>query len=262
MKNKNFVGTVKIKNSKIFINTNKGIGYDKVLIALKDMIEYFCNKYKINNLSKDDMRQYIIMFVLESLSKYKSNKNTKLSTFVQMNVTRLLINFILNENKKANNATFLNLETFRVTCGCKNKYILTSEEIKSKLCDYCSKPLSLFKSHRISLSPISFSSPIHANISQTNGNILTIEDTISTENAEMLFLFNKSYIDDKKIITKYDLNKWLKSKNPKIKYIINEILNNDESILQIAKKMGVSHTWVKNKLLSSAKDKKLLEILK
>lgn len=115
-----FSGVIRIKNKDININTKTGLGYDKVICELKDMINYLSNKFNLESFTKEDNKQNIILKILEGIPKFHPHKEMQLSTFLQMRISRKLINETRDANIYKRNATLLNVHNFSYKCECGN----------------------------------------------------------------------------------------------------------------------------------------------
>ena len=82
-----FVGNAMVYDQSIYIDTRDGTGYDKVIEKLGALIYKFSNKYHFNNNSFEDTKHDVIIHILEGIPKYNSNRNAKLSTFLEMRVS-------------------------------------------------------------------------------------------------------------------------------------------------------------------------------
>lgn len=103
----NFSGPVTVYNKSIFINIDSGEGFHKVFKHMKGAIHHFTKiGIKIyKNVSFEDVRQEICLFMLEGIVKYNPEKNTALSTFLHKYIHNKLIDKI-REKKDLTN--FLN----------------------------------------------------------------------------------------------------------------------------------------------------------
>ena len=139
-----FCGTVRLYDVDIYIDTRTGNGYDEVIRKLNPLIHKFMAKFHFNGNSAGDTRHDIIVHILEGIPKYNPNKNTKLSTFIEMRVNRRLINELRDKSRISKNATYLNIGTFHVVCQCGNDFIATinNGELSQTICQECGRSLA------------------------------------------------------------------------------------------------------------------------
>ena len=257
-----FKGFVEISNSNIYIDTRTGKGYSEAIKKFDKLINYFANKYHFSGFTFEDNKQHIIMHILESIPKFDPRKKVKLSTFIQVCVSRKLINEIRNENVKTKNATTLNIYSFAHTCKCgySETFTLNKGQKCDKKCFRCGSLLKEGKQTSINFSEIPVGCHMYGVVSgNTEGTNCDFVDSIeySTDN-QFLRAQNYTYSVDDYTIYKYDLKKWLKNEDPLLVKIINLVYYNNYSIKSAAKRVGISGAWAHIKL-KKLKDKHIVK---
>src|SRR5271169_3035249 len=85
-----FRGLVRLYDEDIYIDTRTGKGYDEVIKKLSALVRKFMSRFHFNGNSSADTKHDIIVHILEGIPKYNPDRNTKLSTFIEMRVGRRL----------------------------------------------------------------------------------------------------------------------------------------------------------------------------
>ena len=134
-----FCGPVDVLNEKIFIDTTTMSGVDKLLKKLDSMISFLANKFMPKDLDINDKKQDVIVLMLESLPKYDPRKEVKLSSFLQLVVTRKLIKLIREIKSIRKNATTLKTNNYKIKCNCGHLFddIISEDDIKTIKCVKC-----------------------------------------------------------------------------------------------------------------------------
>jgi RNA polymerase sigma factor (sigma-70 family) len=133
-----FTGEVEIKGKQVFLDTRTGQGYDTVVTLLKDLPSYLASKFNLDGFQLEDKKQHVLLHLIESIPKYNPTKDAKLATFLQMRISRLLLNDVRDANRFKNNATTLNSMMFSYRCECGN--LTTAENNQITECPSCKKP--------------------------------------------------------------------------------------------------------------------------
>lgn len=241
-----FAGLVEVYDEQIYVSTLTGEGYEKVIKKLDKLINYLAIKYRFNGFTFEDGRQHVVVHILEGIPKFDPRKGVKLSTFIQMMVSRKLMNELRNDSKTARNATFLNVRTYSCLCQCGYTTTITmapSSDV-SETCNQCGHSLSE-ATRTIPTNP--------AEISLDRGvykdKFSNTEDSPELpEDNELARMYNdKSSLDDT-IITSCDIQKWLSSEEPMVTKLIELICFHDYSLKAAADQIGISRAWADIKL--------------
>ena len=260
-KNKSsFAGIVDVYDEKIYIDTDSGEGYDKVIIKLDKLINFLAVKYRFHGFTFEDGRQHVTMHILEGIPKFDPTKGVKLSTFLQMMVARRLINELRNESKSSKNATFLNVRSYSCICSCgyNNTITISADDDIGGRCDRCQTSLS--KARRIiHVNPTEISLDEHLKGRLRRHQGVSCADTdifnheFSDRNDFMQSFNEKSTLDDGVIIS-HDIQKWLATEDPMVVKLIELICMHDYSLKAAADEVGISRAWADVKL-KQLKDK-------
>lgn len=235
-----FAGPVKVFKKDVYVNTKTGVGYDKVIKELGNLINFIAHKYHFDGFAVEDTKQHIIVHILEGIPKFDPRKNVKLSTFIQMRVTRRLINEIRNDAKRNKNATMLNVYSYTFSCVCDNTEvaILGAKEKIEKECSHCGKLMTSAKRNAIQPCEIPINNLIYGN-----------NQSIDIDDQNGLFKSSThQYPLDEAVTYSYDLNKWLEKEDPAMAKIIELMCIHDYSINEAARKVGMSGAWANLKL--------------
>lgn len=249
-----FAGRVTLYDSEIYVDTRDGTGYDMVLEKFKPLIYKFSMKYHFNGNSIEDTKQDIAVLILEGIPKYNPDKNTKLSTFIEMRVGRRLINEIRNKSRISRNATFLNVGAFSIECDCGFKFfaVLDGANTAGVTCKKCGKLVN----ESIQKTPL--------NMPEVNSSKLSpnrfYEDYFDSPNDFSRILDGESCID-KDVIFMHDMRKWLENEDPRVVKIIELYCFHDYSIKAASEAVGLSGAGGNMKLKELAKNRKVREIL-
>jgi RNA polymerase sigma factor (sigma-70 family) len=243
-----FAGTVLLYDSEIYINTESGEGYKEVINKLEPLILKLACRYHINGNLFEDTKHDIIVHILEGIPKYNPEKNTKLSTFIEMRVNRRLINDIRDKNRISKNATYLNIGIFNISCKCGYSFIDKFGNGYETKCPKCNTiigdgnkktPMVMSEVNESSLMPGTRDNTLEFKDFTMNNNITNIDDNI-------IFIC--------------DINKWLKNKDPRLIRIIELIYFNDYSIKAAAEEVGLSSAGANIKLKELSKNKQVREL--
>lgn len=252
-----FSGIVDVNDSKIYVNTASGKGYDKVVKKLKKLVDYLANKYHVKGNSIEDNRQNIMLHILEGIPKYDPEKNTKLSTFLQMRVERRLINDIRNENRLCKNATALNTQFYMISCQCGNEYVLSEScnaELSKHSCSHCGRTANGQRVIMLGNNEVSLDSLLDSEGFNSHS-----EPDIAPGDIDVL---NQRYkpLDDS-VITMHDIGKWLKDEDPRVVKIIELVCFEDYSVSNAAKQVGLTGAGASLKLKNLKNNEFVREIL-
>lgn len=249
-----FAGTVVLYNSKIYVDTRDGTGYDKIIEKLGALIYRLALKYRFNGNTFEDTRHDIIVHILEGIPKYNPDKNTKLSTFLEMRVNRRLINKLRDCSRISRNATFLNVGTYQITCECGINVIaiFNGKNGYEKDCQKCGKALS----EAIKQIPLNTPEVNESMLSQNR-----FYEDFSDIHTDFGTFLNETISIDDEVIFMHDMQNWLCEEDPRVVKIIELYCLHDYSIKAAAKKVGLSSAGGNMKLKELAKNPQVREIL-
>lgn len=258
-----FAGKVIVFKKELFIDTQDGTGYNELLVILKAYIDGLTNKYNFADIgyTKEDVRQHIIMRLLETARKYNPTYGATLSSFLFVSVERIIINELTSKGMEKRNPTVLKTMLYRVICKCGVKEVVAAnkdEDIYEKLCDWCGDTFECATIY-----------PINAPPKKINDKGQEYDLDFSRLNPEELFSHNSFYIPlllgeenntDDSAISKCDIEKWLDGEDEKTKRLVELVCLDDYSIMDAAKQVGISHMGAYNKLKRLKRKKIVREI--
>ncbi len=246
-----FSGVVAVYDSEIYVDTRSGVGYDEVIKKLNPLIYKFTKKYYMSKKDLvEDIKQDIVLIILDGIKKFNPEKETKLSTFIEMYVNQKLIKKVRDNNRDFRSATSLNISKYKIICRCgfRDTVSLSPQDIKDYCCSVCGKKIEKIP-RRISVGDINasdLSSPLSS-------------DQSSNPPLDMDIFQEKK--DDSDICFANDLQNWVSDKDEKLAKIISLYCFNDYSITAASKLVGITSQGGNGKLKDLKKNKKLLEIL-
>jgi DNA-directed RNA polymerase sigma subunit (sigma70/sigma32) len=261
-KQNSFAGTVDVYDEKIYIDTDSGEGYDKVITKLDKLINFLAVKYRFHGFTFEDGRQHVTMHILEGIPKFDPSKGVKLSTFIQMMVSRRLINELRNESKSSRNATFLNVRSYSCICSCgyNNNITISADDDIGGHCDRCRAHLSGAR-RVISVNPSEISLDEHLKNMRHPDRGIADADVFTSEMSDrndfMQTCDEKSTLDEN-VIMSYDVQKWLATEDPLVVRLIELICIRDYSLKAAADEVGISRAWADVKL-KQLKDKHIVK---
>jgi RNA polymerase sigma factor (sigma-70 family) len=253
-----FIGEVEIYNEKIYIDTRNGLGYSKLLQKFEKFINYMALKYDIIGQDSEDMRQNMIVYILEGILKYDPTRGTKLSTFLQMRINRRLINEIRNQNLDSRNPTILRTTLYSVNCSCGNHFTMSlgkDDDIKDYQCFECKNLLEDARIYAINKPPVFLDS-------MKIPNDKTIDDVLSDTNSDLCLVSGVKRGFDEEIESKHDLQKVFSKQDKKFQQILHTICFEDKSIQHAAQEAGMSCSGATNKIKKLRRNKTLSDILR
>ena len=233
-----FAGPVKVRNQDVLIDTRTGLGYDKVIDILGDMIGFLACKFDFDGFTSEDNKQHVVLRILEGIPKFNPNKDTQLSTFLQMRISRLLINEIRNANRFCRNATSLNVKAYSYRCACGHTFYANKSD-KIDCCDSCQLPIDKSKRHWIHKSTVSLDELSDGYIGQ-----------------------HSRALDTNKKVEELDLLSCIKDESDEIKEIVCLLYFEGQTIKDISEKLGLSATSIYNKIKSLKYSHKLNELMR
>ena len=240
-----FAGHIAVYDESLYVNTRSGKGYDKLLTKLDKFISYLAAKYNFKGFSFEDNRQQIALHILEGISKFNPQKGTKFSSFIQMRVSRRLINDIRDEHRYSKDATILNVRsyTYVCSCNCRTTVSIPVGKETNESCVNCSRLLRDAKrtssnAHELPIGAFQFKSK-HSRGVKKNQNHVFHNFDFSPEN-DLLQIINYRPSPAKAVISAHDIQKWLKSEDPSLAKIINLMYTCDYTIKDAAQEVGMT----------------------
>jgi RNA polymerase sigma factor (sigma-70 family) len=210
----NFVGNAVIYDELIFVDTNTGKGYDKIIKKMDGFINWYSSKIRLSGFEREDIKQLIIAIILDGVRRYDPKYNIKLSTFLYVHIKNRMASRIKEENRLSLNATHNEL-SYRFICQCGN--IMRAPKNDNTQCDHClsyinnswdvrlecSKPISLdslISGENEYNNEYEFSYDGYSNVEQAEKkmdfrNIIKNEDKITRKIAEMVYFYDCSITD-------------------------------------------------------------------
>lgn len=243
-----FAGIVELYDLKVYIDTRDGTGYDMVIDKLKPLICKFAMKYRLSGNTFEDTRHDIIVHILEGIPKYDSQKNTKLSTFIEMRINRRMINELRNRSRISRNATYLNVGIYNVSCDCGNSFIVKVDQLTARTCIECGMSIQDIKKK------------VPVNTPEINESILAPSSLYENCNGSLAPIHNKKEVVDDGVIFTHDMQNWLKNEDPRVVKIVELIYFRDYSIKAAAEEVGLSGAGANMKLKELSKNKIVREL--
>jgi RNA polymerase sigma factor (sigma-70 family) len=247
-----FAGDVTLYNVSVYMNTKTGEGYGEVIKQLNKFVVYLSSRYRLEGFSFEDIKQHIIVHILECLPKYDPRRNTKLSTFIQTCVSRRLINEIRNQGRLYHNATVLNICSYNIECpNCGACFTLTAnidDNIEDFVCDACHKQFGQTKLTRVSKPELSLESVFDSK--QRADENVSCKCGCSSD-MEMSTIYDVQKPLDEDVINKCDIEALLEDlriKDPCTAKLIELHCFKDYSVHDAAKEVGISGMGARNKL--------------
>jgi len=247
-----FAGLAAVYDSKIYIDTRDGTGYEAVINKLRPLICKFALKYRFNGNSFDDTRQDVIVHILEGIPQYNPNRNMKLSSFLQMRIGRRLINELRNKSRSARNATFLNIRTYNITCNCGYTFVETMSKEEVRHCPECDSPVN-YKTKNVPINMFEVSESMISYLEEDldSDTYINMQDPIISDKIKPL---------DEEVIHMYDMEKWLEDEDPRVVKALELMYFHDYSISAAAKEVNLTGTGLSMKF-KDLKNKKIVREL-
>jgi RNA polymerase sigma factor (sigma-70 family) len=104
MNEKMFVGYADLYDEKMFIDTNEGVGVDRVLKKIDPLICKMASSTYIDGFSFQDIKQELSVIAIDGIRAYDPSKKVKMSTFLHIHLRNKLISKLRSENKMSNDA--------------------------------------------------------------------------------------------------------------------------------------------------------------
>jgi len=231
-----FAGTVTLYDSDIYIDTRDGTGYKEVIEKLKPLIHKLATKYHFNGNSFEDTKQDVVVHILEGIPKYNPDKNTKLSTFIEMRVNRRLINDIRDRSRISRNATFLNVGIYSVTCECGRNFIVKLGKECQRRCAECGKLID------------ELTKKIPVNTPEISESMLSPSGLYDNQPEYHEIVGDETKLLDDEVIFMKDMAAWLQDEDPRIVKAIELLYFHDYTKSAAARAVGLTPTGLSIKL--------------
>lgn len=216
-----FIGKAFVYDDEVFVDTTTGKGYDQVIEKMKEYVNWYSGKVNLLGFDKDDIKQLIVVYLLDGIRRYDPNYKIKLSTFLCVHVKNRMISRIKDDMRESKNATH-NEQLFRFKCECGFSFTTTKQEGMNSECIQCKKKVS--KSWDIKV--------------EHNSALLTDATYLLGDAGD-----NRDINHDKETIQKIenalDISALLK-KEDHITRSIGELMLKDYSITDIAKELNIT----------------------
>lgn len=260
-----FAGYIKVYDKSIYVDTRDGTGYNDIIENLGKFVNHLSTKYHFDGFSFEDIKQHILVYILESIPKYDPRRNTKLSTFIQTCVNRKMINELRDRSRMSRNATTLNLHYYSIWCSkCKNNFdiaVETKDDIDEHVCIVCGNKMDSdcampYNKQEISLEYI-------LSYKYDSDSFMEVANNQKVVGENMSSLYNLQKSADEEIIEKYDLESLLNDlneKDPCVAKLIELHCFKGYSIKDAAKEVGLSGMGASLKLKNLKRKLKVKEI--
>lgn len=242
-----FVGKAYVYDEEIYINTNTGDGYDRVVEKMKDFIEWYASRIRLSGFDKEDIKQLMYMILLDGIRRYNPEKHIKLSSFLYTHIKNRIATRIKEENRQSLNATY-NESFYKFVCPCGTSFIATKKDGMTINCGNCKRKINdEWKIRLKQFKPISLDMLVMSKNEE--------EDKIYGRELDNGFFENNTKNLNDMIENVKDLDVLLKNENPLTRKIAELIYYKDYSITDIAQESGLS-CWAVSLRLKKLKQKK------
>lgn len=249
----NFIGKALVYDEEIFINTCTGHGYDAVIKKMKNYIDWYSCKIRLAGFEREDIKQLIILMLLDGIRRYNPKLNIKLSTFLYVHIKNRMISRIKEETRQSLNATY-NEPFYKFICICGHTFVAYKEEGKYAHCVMCKHKVDNTWTVR----------PEHVNAVSLDAILTSTND--DERHSDSSFVFNSNTnnnlidffgkIDTMENVEKVlDFSSVLRYEDDITRKIADLIYNKDYSITDAANEVGLT-CWAASLRLKHLKNKK------
>jgi len=235
-KSTGFSGTIALYDSEVYVDTRDGTGYKEVIEKLQPLIHKLASRYHFNGNSIEDTRHDVIVHILEGIPKYNPDRNTKLSTFLEMRVNRRLINDIRNKSRISRNATYLNIGLYSITCKCGHNCITKMDEKFEFNCPECDSIIN------------QESKKVPVNIPEVGESMLCSYEGYGGYNEYHNVAGEDCKPVDDEVIFMHDMASWLKEEDERVVKAIELIYFHDYTKSAAAREVGLTSNGLGLKL--------------
>lgn len=246
-----FVGKALIYDQEIFINTFTGEGYDKVIETMTDYINWYSGKIRLAGFDREDIKQLIVVILLDGIRRYNPQLKIKLSTFLYVHIRNRIISRIKEETRQSLNATY-NAPSFKFICPCGASFSSNKEEAKH--CIKCQTPVNSTWTIRAEhCEPISLDG-IMSSMNDDESSDKASRVHYNGRNNSLIDFFGKvESVDD--VDRELDFSSVLNGEDEVTRKIAELMYNEDYSITDAAKEVGLT-CWAASLRLKKLKSKK------
>lgn len=250
-KSHNFVGLAQIYDEEIFIDTRTGVGYDLVVGKMKNYIDWYSGKIRLAGFDRDDIKQLIVMILLDGIRRYNPTLKIRLSTFLYVHIRNRIISRIKEETRQSLNATY-NAPNYKFICPCGVAFLSNREDARQ--CAVCKTPVSdTWTIHAEHIEPVSLDGIMSSqNEDESSDKVSRIH--YNGQQSSLIDFFGKvENIDD--INRDLDFSSVLNDEDEVTRKIAELMYNEDYSITDAAKEVGLT-CWAASLRLKKLKSKK------
>lgn len=133
-----FVGKAYIYDEEVYINTKTGEGYDYVIRKMKNYIDWYSGKIRLAGFEREDIKQLMIMILLDGIRRYNPKLKIKLSTFLYVHIKNRIISRIKEETRQSLNATY-HEPIYKFICTCSGSFVANRNDAIEAKCHSCGK---------------------------------------------------------------------------------------------------------------------------
>lgn len=246
-----FAGKALIYDEEIFINTFTGEGYDKVVDRMKDYINFYSGKIRLAGFEREDIKQLIVVILLDGIRRYNPNLNIRLSTFLYVHIRNRIISRIKEETRQSLNATY-NASNYKFICPCGTSFLSTKED--AKFCGSCKTPVDNTWTVRAEhIEPMSLDGIMSA-MSEDDTSDRASRIQYSGRHNSLIDFFGKVE-DIEEIDRNLDFSSVLNDEDATTRKIAELMYNEDYSITDAAREVGLT-CWAASLRLKKLKSKK------
>jgi RNA polymerase sigma factor (sigma-70 family) len=137
---KSFIGKAYIYDEEIFIDTITGEGYNVVLRKMKNYIDWYSGKIRLAGFERDDIKQLIVLILLDGIRRYNPKLKIKLSTFLYVHIKNRIISRIKEETRQSLNATY-NEPAYKFVCPCNVSFVAYKDDVSNVVCKSCASKI-------------------------------------------------------------------------------------------------------------------------
>ncbi len=110
MEEKGYRAYVEVYDSRYYVDTNTGEGFDQVLAKIDPLLNKFASTMYIPGYKFEDAKSELSIIAIEGIKAFDPHREIKLSTFLHKHIHNKKISFLRSENKMSNDAFALNLK--------------------------------------------------------------------------------------------------------------------------------------------------------
>lgn len=135
-KERGFAGNALLYDECIYINTFTGEGYELVVNKMRKYIDWYSGKIRLSGFEREDIKQLIVLMLLDGIRRYNPELKIKLSTFLYVHIKNRMISRIKEETRQSLNATY-NEPSSKFICPCGTAAVLNKNDALNYKCISC-----------------------------------------------------------------------------------------------------------------------------